>query len=71
MNKFYKQVCIPVGCVLPACYPYLQGCLLLGGGLFPGECLLPEGSLFGGGVFYQGVSAPRGFLLRGVYPSMH
>ena len=41
---FAKQVCIPVGCIPPACCPYIpRGCLLLGVG-----CLL------------WGVSAPAG-----------
>ena len=26
-----KQDCIPVGCVPPACYPYLSACTVLGG----------------------------------------
>ena len=51
VNKHsFKQDCIPVGCIPPACWPYLPaytaqgGCLLLG--VFPlwGQCL------FGGGV---------------------
>ena len=26
-----KQVCIPVGCVPPACWPYLPACTVAGG----------------------------------------
>ena len=61
-----EQECIPVGCVLPACCPYLPACTVQGvsatGGLLPGGCLLPrEVPATGGGVCYQGVSAPRGW----------
>ena len=40
-KRFGKQECIPVGCVPPACCPYLPACTA------PGECLLLGG---GGGV---------------------
>ena len=60
----YEQVCIPVGCVPPACrlYPVVSE----GGGL-------PRGCLPGG--FCLGACKPRGVcpwgdLPRGVYPSM-
>ena len=32
----YKQVCIPVGCVLPTCCLYLPACTVQGGCLLPG-----------------------------------
>ena len=61
-----KQDCIPVGCVPPACCPYL-----LGGVSGPGGCLVP------GAVSGLGVSGPGGCLvpggiwsLEGWYPSM-
>ena len=31
VEPIFKQVCIPVGCVLPACCPYLPACTALGG----------------------------------------
>ena len=56
-KQITKQVCIPVGCVLPASWLYLpactvqgglsaprEGCLLLGVVSVPGGCLLPGGS---------------------------
>ena len=66
-SKFIvNQVCIPVGCVPPACCPYLSACTAPGGG---GVCSW-------GDVCYQGVSALGGvgwgcLLPGGVYPSMH
>ena len=44
-QKNQKQVCISVGCVPPACWPYLPACTARG-------CLLP------GGCLLLGVSAP-------------
>ena len=61
-NRKKKQVCIPVGCVPPACCPYLPACTVQGNVCFPGvsasqgECLLPKGGV----CFPRGVSAPRG-----------
>ena len=51
-GKIMEQDCIPVGCVPPACYPYLPACT---GPVVaaPGGCLV------------QGVSFPGGCLLRG------
>ena len=37
-----KQACIPVGCVPPACCPYLPACTALGGYLLPGGVYLPR-----------------------------
>ena len=54
----FEQDCIPVGCVLPARWPYLPACSASGVSA-PRGCLLP------GGVCSQGVSAPRGYLLPG------
>ena len=60
----YKQECIPVGCVPPACCPYLLACTALGGVVYlprgvpgPGrECTCPGG-----------VPGPGEYLLRGMY----
>ena len=47
-NLISKQECIPVGCVSPACCPYLPACTALGGGgvpargYLPGEVYLPR-----------------------------
>ena len=61
-NQCNKQYCIPVGCVPPACCPYLPACTAPGGGLRLGG--VPTS---GPG----GVSAPWGTCLwsGGVYPS--
>ena len=47
--------CIPVGCIPPACQPYLPACTV------QGECLLREGVSAPG----CGVSAPGGLLPGG------
>ena len=61
-----------MGCVPPACCPYLQACTALGG-------CLPEGSVFLGGlpgfflggVFWGGLLLGGGLpLVPGVYPSI-
>ena len=72
-----KQDCIPVGCVPPACCPYLPTCTELwgacvwsqGGAALGGACLWSRGCLLlGGGV---PASGPEGGLLQGgMYPSM-
>ena len=69
MNKKLKSVCIPVGCVPPACCPYLPACTAGGRGhvcyqrgvCYWGGCLLPRGCLLlgrvsatNGGVCYLG-----------------
>ena len=46
---------IPVGCVPPACWPYLPACTAQGGVSAHGGCLLP-----GGCLLLVGGSAPRG-----------
>ena len=49
-----RQECVPVGCVPPACCPYLPGCTA------PGGCTCP-GSVPGWeGVPVQGVYLPKG-----------
>ena len=50
-----KQVCIPVGCVPPACWLYLPACNAKKG------CLLPERGclLLGGGVWYSSMHWDR------------
>ena len=53
---FCKQDCIRVGCVPPACCPYLPACIALGGCLVPGECLVPGGAWSRGWV--SGGSGP-------------
>ena len=47
-KKYCKQDCIPVGCVLPACWPYLPACSAPGG--VPGP-----GGVCSGGVCTRGV----------------
>ena len=47
--KVIKQDCIPVGCIPPACWPYLPACIAQGGGVCSGGCLLWE-SCSGGGI---------------------
>ena len=55
-----KQECIPVGCLPPACCPYLPACTVLGRG-----CLLPGGVWSGGCLLQVGC-----LWFRGMYPSM-
>ena len=65
-NTITIQDCIPVGCVPPACWPYLPACTAHGGGgvawswgcLVPGRGV-PDLRSRGGGVCSRG------------YPSMH
>ena len=35
LQKYWQQVCIPVGCVPPAYFPYLPACTDPGGGCLP------------------------------------
>ena len=51
---YLKQDCIPVGCIPPACWPYLPACTAQGMGGGGWGCLL------GGGV-----PGPRGYLVQG------
>ena len=66
-----QQVCISVGCVPPACCPYLpacnaQGvCLLLGGVCFRGGVYFLVGVCFPGGVCFLGESASEGVSAAG------
>ena len=63
----YQQDCIPVGCVPPACCPYLPACTALGGGVWSQRvCLL----LVRGGVPASGPGGGCLPLVLGVYPSM-
>ena len=62
-NQCNKQYCIPVGCVPPACCPYLPTCTAPGGGLRLGGGTYPW---FGGVCLLLGVPASRP---GGVYPS--
>ena len=68
-----KQDCIPVGCVPPACWPYLPACSALGGvcsggvpalGDVPGLGGVPAP---GGCTWSGGVSSPGGVCSWGVY----
>ena len=54
-----QQKCIPVGCVPPACCPYLPACTAHGGCTHPGGMYLP-GVYLPGGVPAWGVYLPRG-----------
>ena len=58
-----KQDCIPVGCVPPACWPYLPACTAVGWGyLLLGGCLLLGHSAPSGVSAPRGVPAPGGCL---------
>ena len=62
-----EQDCIPVGCVPPACCPYLPACTAPGGGVSaPGRCLPLV--LGGGGGLLLGGCLP--LVLGGMYPIM-
>ena len=59
VNFWLKQDCIPVGCVPPACWPYLWACsaaaaagcvYLVGGGTWSGGCTWFRGCTWSGGV---------------------
>ena len=50
---YYKQDCIPVGCIPPAHWPYLSSMLCCGGVCCGGVCS-------GEGCLLQGVPGPRG-----------
>ena len=64
-NQSKKQECIPIGCVPPACYPYLPACTALWG--------VPARGVPAGGVpasrVSGGVPARRGVPAQGVYLS--
>ena len=56
--KFTQQDCIPVGCILPACWPYLPACTMhwgicSGGGVWSGGVPGPGGAWSGGSVVSQ------------------
>ena len=52
-NLFNKQVCIPVGCVPPACCPYLPACTAYGAGVCSPGVSAPGGCLLLGGVCHS------------------
>ena len=60
LMKQWKQDCIPVGCILPARWPYFAACSAPGGVLSLGGVLSPWGLCALGGV-----SASGGCLLPG------
>ena len=73
-NFSCKQECIPVGCVPPACCPYLPACTAPGGTclgvvyLLSGGCTFLGAYLPSGGVPAQwGCTCPVGVYLPGVY----
>ena len=43
--KVILKDCIPVGCIPPACWPYLPACTVQGGAWSPGGRLLPGGGI--------------------------
>ena len=78
LQKFYKQECIPVGCVPPACCPYLPVCTAWGCTWFQGGVPGPRGVYLvprgvpgpGGCTCPVGVPGPRGvYLVRGCVPA--
>ena len=68
-KTFPQQECIPVGCVPPACCPYLPARTAPGGctcqGVYPSGGYLPRGS----DVPAQGVYLPRGCTCPGGVPA--
>ena len=68
--KQTKQECIPVGCVPPACCPYLPTCTARGGYLprgvyLPRGCTCLRGCTCWGCTCWGGVPAQGGYLPRG------
>ena len=59
-----RQDCIPVECILPACWPYLPACTAQGGVCSRGPPA-PGGCLLGGRGACSGGSAPWGCLVLG------
>ena len=65
-----KQECILVGCVPPACCPYLPACTAPGGGgtcpggVSAGVVYLPKGVYLPRGVYLPGTTCPGGYLPR-------
>ena len=75
LQIFFKQDCIPVGCVPQACCPYLPACTVLGGRLplvLGGACLWSWGVPASGPVGVEGTclwsqgGLPRGEPASGV-----
>ena len=57
IKTYRQQECIPLGCVPPACCPYLPACTA------PGGCTCLRGCTCPGGVYLPGAV----YLPRGVY----
>ena len=72
-NSIVKQECIPVGCILPACCPYLPACTAPRGVYLPGGCTCwgctcPGVYLPMGGVpVWDGCTCPGSVPVWGVY----
>ena len=67
----FQQECIPVGCVPPACCPYLPACTAHGGGDVPVQGGVPaQGDVPAQEVYLPGVPTQGGYLPRGVYLPM-
>ena len=64
-KNLVKQEYIPVGCVPPACYPYLPACTAPGGVSGPGDVTGHGVVYLVWGVYLGGVPGPRGVLVRG------
>ena len=67
-SNLNKQVCIPVGCVPPACCPYLSACNYGGGGVSALRSVCSWGcvsALRGGYLLQRGVLLQRRYLLLG------
>ena len=62
-----NKECIPVGCVPPACCPYLPACTAPGAGCTCPGCVPAQGVYLLRGVYLQGVYLPRGCSCSGVY----
>ena len=59
----WKQECIPVGCVLHACCPYVPACTARGGG----NCPVGDGGVPALGVYLLGVYLSGGCTCLGGY----
>ena len=66
LNIYWKQVCIPVGCVTPACCPYLPACTAPWGCLLPGDVCSQGVSALGVVDLGRAVHCPGGSALGGV-----
>ena len=70
-HEYCKQECIPVGCVPPACCPYLPACTAPRGGrgVYLGTCPGEGVYLLGGVCTCLGVYLPRGVYPPGGVPA--